>query len=68
MKEDKMKVSEAIQIQEGFIARKYHIYRFSNQKLKESMKTLTKAYSNLWTYLKENYPDILDDYLINLED
>ena len=63
-----MKVSDAIQIQKGFVARKYHIYWYDNEKLKESMKTLTKAYDNLWTYLEENYPDVLDDYLIKLED
>ena len=63
-----MKVSEAIQIQKDFIARKYHIYQYNNEKLKESMRTLTKAYDELWVYLDKNYPNVLDNYLMNLED
>lgn len=63
-----MKVSEAILIQKEFVARKYHIFRYSNRELKESMKTLTKAYENIWEYLEEQHQDVLDEYLMSLED
>lgn len=62
-----MKVSEAIMIQKEFVANKYHIFKFSNIKLKESMKTLTNAYDSLWEFLEKNYIDILDKYLMSLE-
>jgi len=63
-----MKVSEAIIIQKEFIANKYHIFRFSNRQLKESMKVLTKAYDQLWDFLEENHSDILDEYIMSLEE
>lgn len=63
-----MKVSEAILIQKEFVARKYHIFRYSNRELKESMKTLTKAYENIWEYLEEQHQDVLDEYLMSLEE
>lgn len=63
-----MKVSEAIIIQKEFIANKYHIFRFSNKQLKESMKTLTEAYDTIWDFLEKEYPDVLDEYLVNLEE
>ena len=63
-----MKVSEAIQIQKDFVARKYHIYKYNNEKLKESMRVLTKAYSTLWEFMENNYSDALDDYLMSLPD
>lgn len=62
-----MKVSEAIEIQREFIANKYHIFRCSNKELKESMKVLTRAYDELWTYLEENHQEILDKYLMSVE-
>lgn len=63
-----MTVAEAIQIQKNFVARKYHIYRFSNQKLKESMKILTNAYDELWDFLMLNHTDIVDEFIDSLED
>ncbi len=63
-----MKVSEAIQIQEDFVARKYHIYNYNNEKLKESMRTLTKAYSELWEFMQNKHSNILDEFIDSLED
>ena len=63
-----MKVSEAIIIQKEFIANKYHIFRFSNKQLKESMKTLTEAYNTIWDFLEKKHQDILDEYLMSLKD
>jgi len=63
-----MKVSEAIIIQKEFIANKYHIFRFPNKQLKESMKTLTEAYDTIWEFLEDKHPDVLDEYLMNLEE
>ena len=59
-----MTVGEAIQRQKEFIANKYHIFRYSNKELKESMKVLTKAYDELWTFLEEKHQDILDEFLM----
>ena len=59
-----MTVGEAIKEQKDFIARKYHIFRCSNSRLKESMKVLTKAYDELWTFLEEKHQDILDKFLM----
>lgn len=64
---NKMTVGKAIEIQREFIANKYHLFRYSNKKLKESMKVLTRAYDELWTYLEENNQDVLDKYLMNVE-
>lgn len=61
-----MKVSEAIIIQKEFIANKYRIFRFSKKQLKESMKVLTRAYDWIWSFLEENHPDILDEYIEDL--
>ena len=63
-----MKVSEAIIIQKEFISNKYHIFRFSNKQLKESMKTLTEAYNTIWDFLEKKHQDILDEYLMSLKD
>ena len=66
-----MKIAEAIKVQKDFISRKYHIFRYSNIKLKESMKVLIKAYDDLWNYLDEKEPDTLDrfiKYLIESEE
>lgn len=38
-----MTVGEAIQRQKEFVANKYNKNRYQNNKLKESMKVLTKA-------------------------
>ena len=59
-----MTVGEAIQRQKEFVANKYHVYKYSNKELKESMKVLTKAYDELWTFLKEKHQDILDEFLM----
>ena len=59
-----MTVGEAIQRQKEFIANKYHVFRYSNKELKESMKVLTKAYDELWTFLEEKHQDILDEFLM----
>lgn len=59
-----MTVGEAIQRQKEFVANKYHVYKYSNKELKESMKVLTKAYDELWTFLKEKHHDILDEFLM----
>lgn len=66
-----MKVSEAIQIQNDFVSKKYHIFRYSSIQLKESMKTLTNAYNDLWNYLNEKEPKVIDrfiKYLDNMEE
>ena len=59
-----MTVGEAIKEQKDFIARKYHIFRYSNSTLKESMKVLTKAYEDLWEYLEQEHGDVLDEFLM----
>ena len=59
-----MTVGEAIQRQKEFVATKYDKSRYSNTKLKESMKVLTKAYDELWTFLEEKHQDILDEFLM----
>ena len=59
-----MTVGEAIQRQKEFAANKYHIFRYSNKELKESMKVLTKAYDELWTFLEEKNQDVLDEFLM----
>ena len=63
-----MTVGEAIQIQKEFIANKYHKNRYPNNLLKESMKVLTKAYDELWTFLEEEHQDILDEFLMKGEE
>lgn len=62
-----MTVGEAIKCQRDFVARKYHIFRYSNTRLKESMKVLTKAYSDLWEYLEKDHRDVLDEFLMKEE-
>lgn len=62
-----MTVGEAIKEQKDFIARKYHIFRCSNTRLKESMSVLTKAYSELWEYLEKEHEDVLDEFLMKEE-
>lgn len=62
-----MTVGEAIKCQRDFIARKYHIFRCSNSRLKESMEVLTKAYSDLWEYLEQEHGDVLDEFLMREE-
>ena len=59
-----MTVGEAIQRQKEFVANKYHVYKYSNKELKESMKVLTKAYDELWTFLEEKHHDVLDKFLL----
>ena len=39
-----MTVGEAIQRQKEFVANKYHVFKYSNKELKESMRVLTKAF------------------------
>ena len=56
-----------IKEQEDFVARKYHMFRCSNARLKESMKVLTKAYSELWEYLEQEHGDVLDEFLMREE-
>ena len=63
-----MTVGEAIQRQKEFVANKYHIFKYSNKELKESMKVLTKAYDELWTFLEEKHQDILDEFLMKVEE
>lgn len=63
-----MTVGEAIQKQKEFVANKYHIFRYSNKELKESMKILTKAYDELWTFLEEKHQNILDEFLMKVEE
>ncbi len=62
-----MIVGEAIKEQKDFITRKYHIFRSSNARLKESMKVLTKAYSDLWEYLEQEHEDVLNEFLMRKE-
>lgn len=62
-----MTVGEAIKCQRDFVARKYHIFRSPNARLKESMKVLTKAYSDLWEYLEKDHRDVLDEFLMKEE-
>lgn len=59
-----MTVGEAIQRQKEFVANKYHVFKYSNKELKESMKVLTKAYDDLWTFLEEKHQDVLDEFLM----
>lgn len=59
-----MTVGEAIQRQEEFIANKYHIFRYNNKDLKESMKVLTKAYSDLWKFLENNHKNVLNKFIL----
>lgn len=59
-----MIVGEAIEIQREYIANKYYITRYSNERLKESMKVLTKAYDELWEYLEQEHQEILDEFLM----
>ena len=59
-----MTVGEAIQRQKEFVSNKYHVFRYSNKELKESMKVLTKAYDELWTFLEEKHHDVLDEFLM----
>lgn len=59
-----MTVGEAIERQREFIANKYDKSRYPNNKLKESMEVLTKAYDELWTFLEEKHQDILDKFLM----
>ena len=63
-----MTVGDAIQRQKEFVANKYHVYKYSNKELKESMKVLTKAYNELWTFLEEKHQDILDEFLMEVEE
>lgn len=63
-----MTVGEAIQRQKEFIANKYHIFKYSNKELKESMKVLTNAYDDIWTFLEEKHKDILDEFLMKVEE
>ena len=63
-----MTVGEAIERQKEFIANKYHIFKYSNKELKESMKVLTKAYDEIWTFLEEKHQDILDEFLMKVEE
>ena len=43
------------------------LFRCSNTRLKESMKVLTKAYSELWEYLEKEHGDVLDEFLMREE-
>ena len=63
-----MIVGEAIQRQKEFVANKYDKNRYPNSKLKESMKVLTKAYDELWTFLEENHQEVLDEFLMKVEE
>lgn len=63
-----MTVGEAIQRQKEFVANKYHVYKYSNKELKESMKVLTKAYDELWTFLEEKHHEVLDEFLMKVEE
>lgn len=59
-----MTVGEAIERQKEYVANKYHINKYSNEKLKESMRVLTKAYDELWEYLEQEHQDVLDKFLM----
>lgn len=63
-----MTVGEAIKRQKEFVANKYDKSRYPNKELKESMKILTKAYDELWTFLEEKHKDILDEFLMKVEE
>ena len=63
-----MTVGEAIKRQKEFVANKYDKSRYSNNKLKESMKVLTKAYDELWTFLEEEHQEVLDEFLMKVEE
>lgn len=63
-----MTVGEAIQRQKEFVANKYNKNRYPNNELKESMKVLTKAYDELWTFLEEEHAEILDEFLMKVEE
>ena len=63
-----MTVGEAIKEQKDFIARKYHVFRYSNKRLKESMQVLTKAYDELWEYLEQEHADVLDKFLLKVKE
>lgn len=62
-----MTVAEAIERQKEYVSNKYHKSRYENEKLKESMKVLTKAYDELWTFLQEEHQEILDEFLVKGE-
>lgn len=62
-----MTVREAIERQKEYIANKYHKNRYENEKLKESMKTLIKAYDELWSFLEKEHQEILDEFLMKGE-
>ena len=62
-----MTIGEAIQRQKEFVSNKYHVYKYSNKELKESMKVLTKAYDELWAFLEEKHHDVLDEFLMEEE-
>ena len=62
-----MTVGEAIKRQKEFVANKYDKSRYPNNELKESMKVLTKAYDELWTFLEEKHHDVLDEFLMKEE-
>ncbi len=62
-----MTVGEAIERQKEYVANKYNKNRYENEKLKESMKVLTKAYDELWEFLKEEHPEIIDEFLMKGE-
>lgn len=63
-----MTVGEAIQRQKEFVSNKYHVHKYSNKELKESMKVLTKAYDELWTFLEEEHQEVLDEFLMKVEE
>ena len=63
-----MTVGEAIQRQKEFVANKYDKSRYPNNKLKESMKVLTKAYDELWTFLEGKHQEVLNEFLKKVEE
>ena len=63
-----MTVGEAIKRQKEFVANKYDKSRYPNKELKESMKVLTKAYDELWAFLEEKHGEILDEFLMKVEE
>lgn len=62
-----MTVGEAIERQKEYVSNKYHKNRYQNEKLKESMKVLTKSYDELWTFLEKEHQEILDEFLMKGE-
>ena len=62
-----MTVGEAIERQKEYVANKYHKNKYQNEKLKESMKVLTKAYDELWTFLEKEHKEILNQFLMKEE-